>query len=67
MAGVCLLKAEWRRWSRAKLGEDGAWDKAGFSSGSEVETEMDEMTFAGVWGFSGLLVEVAVSYNEYTM
>lgn len=67
MAGVCLLKADWRRRSSAKLGEDEAWDKAVFSSGPEAESGVEEVTLAGVWGFSGLLGELAASYNEYTM
>lgn len=67
MAGVCLLKADWRRWSSAKLGEDEIWDKVGFSSGPKAESGVEEVTLAGVWGFSGLLGEMAGSYNEYTM
>lgn len=67
MAGVCLLKADWRRRSSAKLGEDEDCDKAGFSSGPEAVSGVEDVTLAGVRGFSGLLGERAASYNEYTM
>lgn len=44
------------------LGEDEVWDKAGFSSGPEAESGLEEVALAGVWDFSGLL---PASYNKY--